>query len=301
MKNLGYYLFVAASRIIEVVPMGLTRAVVHAGAFAYYYSFPGKRSIIKRNMRRALGPAVSEREVRKTARRACRYYADYWVDVMRLPTLPRRYVLDHFETIGEDRLLKAIEDGRGALVVLPHLGSWEAGAVYLSSLGPFGAVAEVLKPKKLFDLFVKLRAGVGIEIFPYDHRRQTRNKMIEALGQGMMLALLCDRDMKGTGVEVEFFGERTTLPPGPAVMALKSGSPILCVSVRNLDGDRWVGRATEPIYVESGSARDARVQEVMQQVALRLEELIREDPAQWHMFMPAWPSDRDKRTGTSDQ
>jgi KDO2-lipid IV(A) lauroyltransferase len=177
-------------------------------------------------------------------------------------------------------------------VVLPHYGSWEAGAVYLSSLSPFAAVAEVLKPPELFDLFVKLRAGVGIKIFPYDHSPETRDEMVSALKQGIMLALLCDRDLKGSGVEVEFFGEKTTLPPGPASLAMRSGSPIICVNVRNLDDGSWVGHATEPIYVRDSGNKDEAVQSAMQHIARTLEGLIREDPSQWHMFMPSWPSDR---------
>src|SRR5450756_1223576 len=89
------------------------------------------------------------------------------------------------------QLIDAVAEGKGVIVVLPHYGSWEAGAVYLSSLSPFAAVAEVLKPPELFDLFVKLRAGVGIKIFPYDHSAETRDEMVSALRQGIMLALLC--------------------------------------------------------------------------------------------------------------
>ncbi|MCJ7653661.1 MAG: phosphatidylinositol mannoside acyltransferase [Actinobacteria bacterium] len=288
----NYYLFAAAEKLIDKVPVRLVRALARAGALIYYFAFPRKRYLVERNMRRALGEAASDREVKSTARRAYRYYADYWVDILWLPTCSRQYVLDRFGRINEDLLTKAVAEGKGVIVVLPHYGSWEAGAVYLSSLSPFAAVAEVLKPPELFDLFVKLRAGVGIKIFPYDHSRETRDEMVSSLRQGTMLALLCDRDLKGSGVEVEFFGERTTLPPGPASLALRSGSPIICVNVRNMDDGTWVGHATEPIYVRDSGDRDQVIQGAMQEVARSLEGLIREDPAQWHMFMPAWPSDR---------
>lgn len=286
-----YYLFLLADKAIAKLPIGLTRAVAHAGAYAYYLLFPRKRRLVQKNMRRALGPDAAGREVRRTARRACRYYADYWVDIFWLPSRSRQFVLDRFSKCGEEHVLRVVGEGRGAVVVLPHYGSWEAGAVYLSSLGPFAAVAEVLKPRELFDLFCRLRKGVGIDIFPYDHSEETRQAMVEALKRGTMLALLCDRDLKGKGVEVEFFGERTTLPPGPATLAMRSGSPILCVSVSNTE-DGWKGTATEPIYLDSSRDKDELIRETMQIIAWRLEELIRKDPSQWHMFMPAWPSDR---------
>lgn len=289
--NPVYYLFLLADKIIGWVPVRITHAIARGGALFYYYAFPRKRHLVERNMRRALGPAASSREVRRTARRACRYYADYWVDIFWLPTKSRKYVLERFDTVNLPALTGAIDAGRGVLVVLPHFGSWEAGAVFLSSLCPFAAVAEVLKPPELFELFCRLRKGVGIDIFPYDHKPETRDAMVESLQNGTMLALLCDRDLKGKGVEVEFFGERTTLPPGPATLALRSGAPIVCVTVRNV-GDGWIGHATEPIWLDGSGDREEAIRETMRQVARNLEELIREDPAQWHMFMPAWPSDR---------
>jgi KDO2-lipid IV(A) lauroyltransferase len=290
--KLAYYLFLAADKIVAVLPIRFTRAVARTGSLMYLLAFAGKRHLVQRNMRRALGAGASDREVARTARRASRYYADYWIDIIWLPTRTREYVLERFARVDEEGLEKAVADGKGLIVVLPHYGSWEAGAVYLSSLGPFAAVAEVLKPPELFDLFCRLRAGVGIDIFPYDSKPATRDRMIEALKGGTTLALLCDRDLKGSGVEVEFFGERTTLPPGPAVLAMRSGSPIVCVNVRNLDDGTWVGHATEPFFVEESTDRDRVIAQTMQHVARNLESLIREDPAQWHMFMPAWPSDR---------
>lgn len=290
--SLVYHAFRISEQIIARLPISVSKKIARGAGTLYYYLFPRKRGIIKKNMRRALGPDASERVVARTARSACRYYAEYWIDIMWLPTQSREYILERFSKINEEPLIEIVKAGKGVIVVLPHFGSWEAGAVYLSSLGPFAAVAEVLKPPELFDFFVRLRAGVGIEIFPYDSREETRENMVRALKAGKILALLCDRDLKGTGVEVNFFGEKTTLPPGPAVLALKSGSPIVCVNVRNLGPTRWVGRVTEPIYVSDSGERDKVIRETMQLIANRLEGLIRDAPAQWHMFMPAWPSDR---------
>ena len=287
-----YYLFVLADKIVAKVPVGIIRALAHAGAGLYLLAFPRKRRQVEKNMRRALVPGATDEEVKRTAFRAGRCYADYYVDIFWLPTQARESVLEKFGRINEAGLEAAVAAGKGLIVVLPHYGSWEAGAVYLSSLGPFAAVAEVLKPPELFDMFVRLRAAVGIDIFPYDSKPETRDRMVEALRGGTTLALLSDRDLKGTGVAVEFFGERTTLPPGPAVLAMRSGSPIVCVNVRNVDGG-WVGHAMDPIQVEAEGDKEEIIARTMQQMAANLEVLIREDPAQWHMFMPAWPSDRE--------
>ena len=72
------------------------------------------------------------------------------------------------------------------------------------------------------------------------------------------MCLLCDRDLQGGGIEVEFFGERTTLPAGPATLGLRAGAPILPVGVyftRRYNGHHAVIRPAVPAE-RSGSLRD---------------------------------------------
>ena len=105
-----------------------------------------------------------------------------------------------------------------------------------------------------------------------------------------MVCLLCDRDLDGGGIEVEFFGERTTLPGGPATLALRTGAavfPAPCTS--RATGHRAVVRdALDP--TRTGRLRDD-VARMTQDLAAELEELIRAAPEQWHLLQPNWPSD----------
>ncbi len=55
--------------------------------------------------------------------------------------------------------------------------------------------------------------------------------VLKALRDNRIVCLLSDRDLTGDGVEVEFFGERTTLPAGPATLALRTGAALLPVAV----------------------------------------------------------------------
>ena len=105
------------------------------------------------------------------------------------------------------------------------------------------------------------------------------------------MCLLCDRDIEGDGVEVEFFGERTTLPGGPATLALRTGATLLPVAVYFRPGRDHLGVVRPPVPVErEGRLRDdiARITQVL---ARELEALIRAAPEQWHLLQPNWPSD----------
>jgi phosphatidylinositol dimannoside acyltransferase len=113
------------------------------------------------------------------------------------------------------------------------------------------------------------------------------------LRSGHVLALLADRDIEGNGVEVEFFGERTTLPAGPATLALRTGCPLVPAAAY-LRGRQHhiVARPPMPIERRGPRLRDD-VARITQALANELEALIGVAPEQWHVQQPNWPSDWD--------
>ncbi|MDD5448185.1 MAG: hypothetical protein PHO53_03360 [Actinomycetota bacterium] len=279
-----YRLFWLGNILAKFLPMRLATLIVHCGAWLYYAFFPSKRRVVTENLKVVMGSEADRREVRK----AFKSYSEYWRDFLMLPQMPREEILARLEVMNAEKLEEAVARGEGAIVALPHFGSWEAGAVYLSNLGTFSSVAEVITPPILFEFFCDLRKNLGINIFPYDENAETRTKLLEALRDGHIIALLCDRDLKGTGVEVNFFSKKATLPPGAASLALKSGSPIFCACVFNREDGTWLGKFTEPIYPEHFEPSDEVIANIMQLVAGRIESLIAENPSQWHMFLSPW-------------
>src|SRR5207245_11347077 len=141
------------------------------------------------------------------------------------------------------------------------IGNWDdAGAGIASQRVPVTAVAEIVDPPELFRWFVALREGLGIEIVPLDGRAGT--SLVRALGQNRAVALLCDRDIQGAGVEVEFFGERTTLPGGPAILALRTGAPILPTAAYFEPGDDDLAVLSPPL----AAARHGRFRDDLAQL-----------------------------------
>jgi KDO2-lipid IV(A) lauroyltransferase len=112
------------------------------------------------------------------------------------------------------------------------------------------------------------------------------------LRDGGLVGLLCDRDIIGNGVEVEFFGERTTLPAGPAALALRTGAALLTAAVYSEPGGMHSAVVNPPISTARTANLRTDVARVTQLVAAELEGLIRRAPEQWHLFQPNWPSDR---------
>jgi KDO2-lipid IV(A) lauroyltransferase len=176
---------------------------------------------------------------------------------------------------------------------LPHVGNWDVAAqVAADEKVPVVAVAEKLANERITDWFTELRAGFGIEIVLATGGTEVMRKLESAIKDNKAVALLSDRDLKGRGVEVEFFGERTTLPPGPATLALRTGAPLFPVATyfEGSDGYRVVVRAAIPVPEEG--TRSEKVAAMTQALAKEMESLIRAAPEQWHLVQPNWPSDR---------
>ncbi len=251
-----------------------------------------KATIVARNLERVLGYKMGPAETRRRVAATFEWYARYYVESFRLPGVSLAE-LDHgfsYEGVGE--IEAHCGPGKaGAILALPHLGTWEWAAFWLARIPgvKVTAIVEPIEPPELFEWFVGLRESLGMEIHPLGP--DAGRAVIRALKNGHLVCLLCDRDLQGNGVPVTFFGERTTLPAGPATLALRAGVPVMPSAVFWRDSARH-GLARPPLVIERQSKRlRDDVQRVTQMIATEFEFLIRQAPEQWHLLNPNWPSD----------
>lgn len=251
-----------------------------------------RRAQVERNLRR-VDPTLSDRDVDRLTRHTFASYARYYEESFRLPGTSPEALDAGFTHEGYEHLDTALAAGSGAIMAMPHLGGWEWSGFWLTRVKglPVTAVVERLEPVALFDWFVELRRSFGFEIVALGPDAGAATA--RALKANHTLALLCDRDLQGTGPEVEFFGERTTLPGGPATLALRTGAALLPTAIY-FDGPSNRHAVVLPALdtTRRGGLRED-VARVTQDLAHALEELIRRAPEQWHLLQPNWPSDRE--------
>ncbi len=247
---------------------------------------------LRRVLRDIDGQDPDPKTLKKWTRKAYLAYARYWCDGARLPAHSKAFVASRMRADGRENLEKAMAVGAGVIMALPHVGSWEWGGSWLESIGfPMTAVAEILEPPELFEWFIEQRNAMGLTVVPLDSRASAN--VARSLHEGKLVGLLCDRDLVGNGIEVEFFGERTTFPGGPATLALRTGATLITTAVFNPSHDDHLAVISAPIdTTRSGSFR-ADVTRITQEIARHFEGYIRRAPDQWHMFQPEWPSDHD--------
>ena len=248
-------------------------------------------SMAHSHLRHVLGPDVSEGELQRQVRHLMDSYARYYMELFLLPSMSPSEIHESVRFEGIEHVHEAREKGNGAIIAMPHTGNWDLAGAWVAQVAPCTAVVEQLEPRELYEWFNAVRHRLGFDTVPLGpHAGAT---LMRHLRDNRALGLLCDRDIGGTGVEVEFFGERTTLPGGPATLALRSGAPILPSAAYFDDEVGHRGIIGAPISSErTGRLRDDVVR-VTQTLTHALEELIERAPTQWHNFQPTWPSDLD--------
>jgi phosphatidylinositol dimannoside acyltransferase len=293
-RALGYG---AAASAATVLPEALLRpAFRFAADVAWRRHGQGVRQL-ERNLRRVVGPAMSDAELAGLSRRAMRSYARYWLEFFRLPVLGRERILGRMSVVGEQHLHDAMALGRGAILALPHSGNWDHAGAWVAMQGyPFTTVAERLRPASLFDRFVGVRERLGMEVLPLSGERNAFAVLLARLRAGALVCLVAERDIGARGVEVRFFGESTTMPGGPAALSIATGAALLPTVLWFTDdggaGGGWAARIHEPVEVSSVGDRPERIAEMTQQMADAFAADLEVHPQDWHMLQPLWLADR---------
>lgn len=251
---------------------------------------PSRRAQVDRNITRIYGPSLAPRVRRSIAVSTFTSYARYWLESFRLPGTPADCIEAGVTASGVDFIRAGMEAGNGVVIALPHLGGWEWAAFWLAEVQgwPVTAVAEAIEPPELAAWFIDLRSSLGMEIIPLGPGAGAA--CARALKENRVVCLVADRDIAGDGIPVEFLGEQTALPAGPAMLALRTGAPLITAATY-FDGRRHRFVIDPPIdTARHGRMRDD-VRRITEIVAQRLEASIRMAPEQWHLLQPNWPSD----------
>lgn len=293
MSDLPLYAAIrAASGFIGALPEPVVRRLGRAAGWVRSF-FDGDRfALVQRNLARVVGEAdATPRRVRAMYQSYGRYWAEtLWISRRQIEAIRR-----HSTVHGSEHIQAAVEAGRGLIVALPHLGNWEMAGIAADDLGArMLAAAEALPNQRIVDWFVAKRNALNIDVVIVGQDRRSTQALMERLKAGGAIALLSDRDLTRHGVEVEFFGERTTLPPGPAALADRTGAALLPVGCYFRSGRGHDFEVAPPIPIPDLESREERIQAATQALAAELERLIRQAPEQWHLFQPNWPTDFDR-------
>ena len=272
--------------MVRAMPEVLARNAFDVGA--RYAARDGGPEQLRKNLARVIGTTPAE-VPDALIRASVASYARYWREAFRLPTMNQAALAERLDRvfIGAEKFDDALVGGRGAVMALPHSGNWDMAGVWLAQkYGTFTTVAERLKPESLYDRFIAYRESLGFEVLPLTGgERPPMEVLAERLEANRFVCLMADRDLTRSGVQVDFFGEPTRLPAGPARLALETGAPLHPAHVY-YDGDDCVVQIDHALDTSSGD-----VGVITQALADRFAVNIAAHPQDWHMLQPQWLAD----------
>jgi len=280
-----YLLYLLAWKLIGYLPEKSAYKLANL-ASDWIYKKNGKGIKRLRSNYRRVRPNISEVELEALTKLGMRSYMRYWFDTFRLNKWSKERIIRTTKVNDEHLLRDPIAKKLGCIVALPHAGNWDHAAAYFCSTGiNLTTVVEQLKPEAIFKKFLDYRQSIGIEAI--SHKEKSVPILTQRLKDGKLIALIADRDMSRNGVEVDFLGGVAKMPSGPALLALKTGAPLITAYISYLPSgieiffDETISRPT------SGSEAE-KIKLITQSIADNFARKIEENPVDWHMLQRIW-------------
>lgn len=287
----GRYLTALAWRLAGDMPVGLGRSLCRVVADTIWL----RRGPYVRRLEAAIAIVTDESESRQRARQAVRSYLRYWYEFMRIPVITSAAVRDDTSGMGLSHLRGSLQEGRGAILALPHMGNLEyAGATLAEEFGSFGTVAKALRDATLQKVVVGARESLGAQVFLLDpadpaSRVGAAAGLYRRLRDNKIVCLLVDRHFSGLSADVTLFGQPVRLAAGAAVLAVRTGAPLHPAAVW-YDGPRLCCQIHPAIPVPQHGDVDDKVQYLMQRTVDVLEGTLRQHVDDWHVVSRVLPT-----------
>jgi KDO2-lipid IV(A) lauroyltransferase len=291
--DLGYYAYAAGWAVVRRLPERLAYAAFRTLADAVWLRRGRSVRQLERNLSRAR-PHASAAQLRELSRAGLRSYLRYWCETFRLPDWSAERVVSTVRVENEHHLRDALAAGRGVVAALTHMGNWDHAGAWASLTGaPVVTVAERLRPERLYGRFLAYRQALGMEILPLTGADDLLGTLARRLQEARLVPLLADRDLRATGIPVVLLGEPTRMPPGPAMLALRTGAALHPVTIwyDAADAGRLVIRFHDEVTPPAAGRTREKVTAMTQQVADVFGSAIAAHPEDWHMLQPLWQAD----------
>jgi KDO2-lipid IV(A) lauroyltransferase len=280
-----YLLYLFAWKLIGVLPEKSAYKLSKVISDRIYRKNGKGVKRLRGNYQRVM-PNMSEREIEDLTKDGMRSYLRYWFDTFRLNKWSKSRIIETTFVVRENLLRDPIATKQGCIIALPHAGNWDHAAAYFCSTGiTLTAVVEKLKPEAIFKKFLAYRQSIGIEAI--SHKEKTIPILMERLNEGKLIALVADRDMSRNGIEVNFLGGVAKMPAGPAILALKTGAPLVTAYIRYLEKGIEI-TFDETIKLPVAGSEDEQIKIVTQSMADNFAKRIKASPVDWHMLQRIW-------------
>jgi KDO2-lipid IV(A) lauroyltransferase len=275
------------SAFVCLFPESAVRVFSRAAGGFWFHVLRYRRQIILANLAQAF-PELDAPARTRRGKATCIHLVQTLLEFMRIP----RYGRDAFERViradGLEHLEAARARGKGVLALSGHLGSFELVAGGMAARIGAGSVALVVKPfTPGVDRFVTwIRSCTGLDVI---HAKGGLRGIFRALGRGSSVVFVLDQNAtRSIGVFVDFFGKPACTMSSLAVLALRTGAPVIGVATYREPGGTHVLSIAPEIPFEHRATPDETIRHMTQVYTRFLEDRIREHPEQWLWTHRRW-------------
>ncbi len=290
-KSIKYLLIIGLIQgilfLVKILPWSWTsRFCALLGSLAYYL-LKSERTKTVRNLTIAYGSEKSEAEIIKMAKEVFENLGRSAAEAaIKLKLTDKDKFFSNVEVVGIENAQKAFNRSKGVLIVIPHLGCWEAASKAYTLLGfQSGAVAKPLKNEMLNNWVMKNRSLNGFEIFP---RGTSYKTLLQFLKNNKGLGMLMDHDTSVKSVFVPFYGKPAYTSIGTAMLALDSDASVIVACYVRDKGYRYKFIFDEPMEVIRTGDRKEELQLNTERFQESVERQIKNFPTQWTWMHERW-------------
>jgi len=262
------------------------------GKLMYYVDLKHRRVALE-NLHLAFGQEKSERQLLDIAKRTFQNLGMIAIEFFRIPGMDVKTFKKRVKIEGLDEALKLLEKRKGLLLLLSHFGNWEMMGIISKVIGnSIAVIAKPVKKNQWVDRFVtKIRNAAGLEVIS---SIKASRKVMKALSENRVVGILIDqRAKRSEGIWADFFGRKAPTTPSLAVLALKTGAPVLPVfMIRNGFQEHRL-LIKEPLELIRTGDIKKDVEANTQLFNQTLESMIRQYPDQWFWVHRRW--EREKK------
>lgn len=280
-----YILLLLLDKFILILPLDVAVKIGRFIGFIVYIFLPRHSRITKENLKNAFNGEKSAKEINKIALNVFRNLGMNAAEVLSMPK--KQHKLNRrISSTGFEKIDKALENGKGAIMLSAHFGNWELLPVYFCANGyPSNVIARRIYYEKYDEWVNLLRSSTGVNII---FRDEPPRKFLEVLKKNELLGIMPDQDIDSVdGVFVNFFNRPAYTPTAPVILAMKTGSPIIpCYIVRNHQGHKII--IDDPIEIRNTGNMKEDILYNTQVWSDKLESYIRKYPEQWVWMHRRW-------------
>jgi len=281
-----YIFFILFSFLVRVAGLNFSRKGSVILALVFFYLIPIRKKTVIENLSLSF-PDFSRQKINKIAFICYRSFAITLIEILAIPWLSKNEMEKMIQCENAHFIKEKHDEGKGVILLSAHFGNWEYIALSVSlQIGiPFYVV---IKPQRnpyvtrwLEEVRTKwinkvIQSGISI--------RQVYKEILNK----NIVAMVADQRGPSDGLKLDFMGRQALFFTGPAVLAVKTGAPVLYgIPVRQKDYS-YRAKIVEISKENLPEDEKGKVTEITIRLKEHLEGFIREFPEQWFWMHKRW-------------